>query len=271
MLSSLLSQFRQRYPQGSLTSNLLTIHDGLYVVRVCAGVDGITLASALGANTTLEAAEDIATTRALERLGISVAPPTSLIPPPGLPPIGLQPDSPDARPPAVPVLQPALFKVKVGPTAELPIGVSPEHQSFPNLLPTLPEPANLPLPLAQPEPADTPKAPALNLPPTALASPPLPKAAPLPPDSLLPKEPLADSVDEPDEFMDLGSGPAMSVDLSDIIAQTDVELQRLGWGVNQGREFLEKTYSKRSRHDLTDDELLEFLLFLETQPTPGSP
>ncbi|MBE9111243.1 hypothetical protein IQ273_17700 [Nodosilinea sp. LEGE 07298] len=71
--------------------------------------------------------------------------------------------------------------------------------------------------------------------------------------------------------MDLGTGPAVSVDLSDIIAQTDVELQRLGWGVNQGREFLEKTYSKRSRHDLTDDELLEFLLYLETQPAPGSP
>jgi len=62
--------------------------------------------------------------------------------------------------------------------------------------------------------------------------------------------------------------PTPSIDLSDIIAQTDVELQRLGWNVNQGREFLEKTYGKRSRHDLTDEELLEFLLFLETQPTP---
>ncbi|MBE9113739.1 hypothetical protein IQ273_30665, partial [Nodosilinea sp. LEGE 07298] len=79
MLSSLLSQFRQRYPQGSLTSELLTIHDGLYVVRVCAGVNGITLASGLGANTTLETAEDVATTRALERLGAPTAPPTSLI------------------------------------------------------------------------------------------------------------------------------------------------------------------------------------------------
>jgi hypothetical protein len=60
-----------------------------------------------------------------------------------------------------------------------------------------------------------------------------------------------------------------SIDLSDIIAQTDVELQRLGWGVHQGREFLEKTYGKRSRHDLTDEELLEFLLYLETQSPPG--
>lgn len=55
------------------------------------------------------------------------------------------------------------------------------------------------------------------------------------------------------------------VDLSDIIAQTDVELRRLGWTTDQGREFLQKTYGKRSRHDLSDQELLEFLLFLETQ------
>jgi hypothetical protein len=39
--------------------------------------------------------------------------------------------------------------------------------------------------------------------------------------------------------------------------------------VHQGREFLEKTYGKRSRHDLTDEELLEFLLYLETQSPPG--
>lgn len=57
------------------------------------------------------------------------------------------------------------------------------------------------------------------------------------------------------------------VDLSDIIAQTDVELQRLGWSVHQGREFLEKTYGRRSRHDLSDEELLEFLLYLENLPT----
>ena len=57
------------------------------------------------------------------------------------------------------------------------------------------------------------------------------------------------------------------IDLSDIIAQTDVELQRLGWGTSQGREFLERTYGKRSRHDLSDEELLEFLLYLESQPS----
>jgi hypothetical protein len=55
------------------------------------------------------------------------------------------------------------------------------------------------------------------------------------------------------------------VDLSDVIAQTDVELTRLGWTSAQGREYLEKAYGKRSRQQLTDDELMSFLLHLEEQ------
>lgn len=58
---------------------------------------------------------------------------------------------------------------------------------------------------------------------------------------------------------------ALPVDLSDVIAQTDVELRRLGWTSVQGREYLEKTYGKRSRTQLTDDELMSFLLYLEDQ------
>ena len=265
MLSSLLSQFRQRYPQGSLTSDLLTIHDGLYVVRVCAGADGITLASGLGANTTLETAEDVATTRALERLSVSAALPHSLMPSSSLPPDSLQPERlppdsflPDSLDASASAAPPALLTAGIGTAAKTQVGVpASEGQSVPSLL-------------TPSEPVDRPKAPAPDLPAAGLASPPLPKPASQPVDSL-PDEPLISSVDDFDEFIDLGSGPAISVDLSDIIAQTDVELQRLGWSVNQGREFLEKTYGKRSRHDLTDDELLEFLLYLETQPTSAGP
>ncbi len=58
---------------------------------------------------------------------------------------------------------------------------------------------------------------------------------------------------------------ALPVDLSDVIAQTDVELRRLGWTSDQGRDYLDKTYGKRSRQQLTDDELMSFLLYLEDQ------
>ncbi|ACC84504.1 hypothetical protein Npun_R6220 [Nostoc punctiforme PCC 73102] len=56
------------------------------------------------------------------------------------------------------------------------------------------------------------------------------------------------------------------VNFAKVIAQTDVEMQRLGWTIGQGREHLKKTYSKRSRTLLTEVELLEFLQYLESQP-----
>lgn len=58
------------------------------------------------------------------------------------------------------------------------------------------------------------------------------------------------------------------LDFSDIIARSDVELKRLGWSSEQGRNYLLETYGKRSRQLLSDDELLEFLKYLEATPTP---
>ncbi len=57
-------------------------------------------------------------------------------------------------------------------------------------------------------------------------------------------------------------------DLSDVIAKTDVEIQRLGWTPEQGREHLIKVYDKRGRTLLTEEELHEFLKYLQSQPNP---
>lgn len=62
---------------------------------------------------------------------------------------------------------------------------------------------------------------------------------------------------------------AQVVDRSDEIAQIDVEMRRLGWTKQQGRKHLEQTYNKRSRQQLTDDELLAFLAYLQAQPSPS--
>lgn len=254
MLSSLLKQFRQQYPQGSLTSDLLTIHDGLYVVRVCVGVDNRILASGLGANTTLEMAEDVATTRALERLSLAPAEPLHLPQPVGV-------DRIEAPETEIPKPSRVLANLDAIAPSDPPNDELPETNH--------PELAPPPLSLVPPalDQGNFLEQPAAELPLMAVAAPtpPLP-VAPFPAD--LPAT-LEAPTDEFDEFVDLGAEPA-AVDLSDIIAQTDVELQRLGWGVAQGREFLKKTYGKLSRHDLTDEELLEFLLFLETQSPPGS-
>lgn len=59
-----------------------------------------------------------------------------------------------------------------------------------------------------------------------------------------------------------------SEDLSQILDKTDVQMQRLGWTTEQGREHLIKTYGKRSRFLLTEVELLDFLQYLQSQPDP---
>lgn len=60
-------------------------------------------------------------------------------------------------------------------------------------------------------------------------------------------------------------------DRSDEIARIGVEMKRLGWTTIQGREYLKQRYGKRSRQELNDSELLDFLAHLELQPTssPG--
>lgn len=60
--------------------------------------------------------------------------------------------------------------------------------------------------------------------------------------------------------------PPEPEDLSDIIAQTDVQLRRIGWSAKEGREFLEQRFSKKSRHQLNEAELREFLRHLKQQP-----
>jgi hypothetical protein len=64
------------------------------------------------------------------------------------------------------------------------------------------------------------------------------------------------------------TAPDTPVDFSDIIARTNVELKRLGWTTQQGKDYLLQTYGKRSRQLLTDGELLDFLHHLESEPTP---
>lgn len=58
------------------------------------------------------------------------------------------------------------------------------------------------------------------------------------------------------------------VDLSDAISKIDVEMERLRWTKTQGRDYLVRTFDKKSRQQLTNDELLQFLSHLKSLPTP---
>ena len=60
-------------------------------------------------------------------------------------------------------------------------------------------------------------------------------------------------------------------DLSELIAQTDVELTRIGWGPKEGRSFLKQRFGKQSRQQLNGQELHDFLSELKQKPTQMVP
>ncbi|MEN9213835.1 MAG: hypothetical protein Q6J44_02005 [Gloeomargarita sp. DG02_4_bins_56] len=173
----MLGEFRQRYPLGCLTSELLQIHEGHYLVRVTVQVGGVTLATGLGSGSTIEVAEDRARERALVALG--------LVPP--------------------------ALKEKEPPRPVLP----PTETKPPDTIATQAVPAVTPPPVTV----------------------------------------------EP---------PAAKLDMLDILAQTTAEMKRLGWSNTQGREYLRRTYGRNSRQDLNDQELLDFLQYLRSQPAGNS-
>ncbi|AFY53754.1 hypothetical protein Riv7116_1183 [Rivularia sp. PCC 7116] len=51
-----------------------------------------------------------------------------------------------------------------------------------------------------------------------------------------------------------------------LIAQSDKYLRLLNWNTEQGRQYLLQRYHKRSRQQLTDAELLDFIEYLKLQP-----
>jgi hypothetical protein len=256
---SLFQRFRQRHPTGSLTSSLVQVQESAFVVRVQLNLEGNAVVTALAADAVLEIAEDRACQRALSRLGITASGQAAMTQPPSP---GTPAPEPIAKPQAVEppkVIQdkPQSLASKTGqPQIPAPPPAQPSPTADTELTPTMPpEEAELSAPMDLiPDPA------AASPVPTA------PKAEAVAP----PKAAMAESITVPQVQIAADNLPMPApIDLSDVIAQTDVELKRLAWSVADGREYLEQTYGKRSRHELTDEELLAFLLYLETLPTPA--
>lgn len=244
------SEFQSRYPTGSLVAELLQIHAGNYVVRAVIQVGGVTLATGMAAAATIEQAEDLARARALIVLGIhqpiyqtqahlmaaeNPPPPARLNPASssheGTNASGLFADAPPA------------WELSIPPTSGV---AAPETQLdfHPDSYPE-PEAASLEMEL---KPNGRGKRGKL----------PMSRSAPEP---ITARSPVPES-------RAAFAGP---IDLSDIIAQTTVELKRLGWNEIQGRGYLQQAYGKRSRQQLTDEELLDFLHYLKAQPSPHEP
>lgn len=238
------AQFRAQYPMGSLTSELLQAQEGYFLVRAMVQVGGVVLATGLSAAATIEQAEDQARVRALTVLGIeqpSFATQAHLLE-------SMDAAAGDSSPARLnPATQDELLPMSDSlptPTATAPDWVATD--AAPPMQTLDPAPAAA----ASTQHGSNGKR---HRPGKArAASPPLPTPS-------------------GDRRAAVSEAASVPVDLSDIIAQTDVELKRLGWTSTQGRKYLQQTYDKRSRQQLTDDELLEFLHHLESQPSKDEP
>lgn len=277
----MLAQFQVRYPTGSLISELLTIYEGKFVVRVSAQVEGVTRATGMAAAETLELAEDRARSRALEVLAIdqrmaSVAggdseklqhldqvqtPSFSYGKEKKISPEIASNQAQGVSPPAL-FVDPAYssFSSLTAVEESTPAAVSPKFKGNDRFTFT-------PTPSAQ-----EPGAAAENFGLMSETENGSTDNLPIPFDNVTPVEPRSYSPEDSSETpSQTGAETEMvasePIDLSDAIARTSVELKRLTWSNQQGREYLLRTYGKRSRQELTDEEMLEFLNYLESQPS----
>ncbi len=225
-----LSKFRTLYPQGGIVADLISIHDGQCIVRAVVMDQGVALGSGLASSVDVQIAEDKARDRALAALGIFAdgSQPSNITQLPAPTVAKTEPATQDAATEA-----PSLPEAPPAPTNSYDETVQPGSDLVISEEPTTEEEEDLGPPID--EVREEPSA---------------------PPENKVSAATLA--------LEDFNTSAA-PVDLSDVIAQTDVYLTQLGWTNMQGREYLEKTYSKRSRQQLTDEELMSFLLYLENQ------
>ncbi|MEH2089527.1 hypothetical protein [Nostoc sp.] len=290
----MLAQFQSLYPKGSLISELVQIFQGKYIVRASVQIEGVTRATGMAAAETVEAAEDQARTRALIVLGITNAPPESVV-------LTSNPVSPAQLNPSLNTKagfsEPAAYssiKAEDFVSSQWP-AVSDKEISIPpskerNIKPEVVTSSNEQYGYSNAAPLNDTYSQDLgqNFPMTAKQElefdPPVenleinfdnqPENQTFPAISANNVTPFTPRSYSPQENATTPSltgkrkKKAEPVDLSDVIAKTDVELQRLGWTPEQGREHLIETYGKRGRTLLTEEELHGFLKYLQSQPDP---
>lgn len=304
----MFTQFQTRYPKGSLITELSAIDHGKYIVRCLVQVEGTPLVTALAAADTVELAEDRARSRALLVLGIdpttvtkeqetpvaSSKEPVSFDSTPKTfsDPLGERGAS--SRPTSLPLSADTIHSPIAQPNGDATTARS-ESQAYQPVEP-FPEPTptsnvssfSFPEPKIDKVVSDADLTTPTSADDIALANgfsstevePPQDVETPIWPVEQTSQAPLEDAPTKSTSKSNSRSKKAdtkaappepsseTTIDFSDIIARTNVELKRLGWTNQQGRDYLLQTYGKRSRQLLTDGELLDFLHHLESELTP---
>jgi hypothetical protein len=300
-LSALGDRFRQQYPHGSIVSDLVQIHGDQYVVKVSVSSADSILVSTLAVDTNLVQAENRAIERALNILGIREAhEPANLtvVSSPGSPmnlttATQIEPEwevpttvSATMEPlnnransslsatviaqginttvessiieetPLASTLAEAPIKI----VAEVLSTLAEEHIEF-NDQPNSPEPdEEITTPNTNGQTAN------LVMPPetsTQLSEESMAKAAAIE-TSRAKKTPPANTAEPPlDETTAPTADPPLSV--TDMIPMINMELKRLGWSKDRGRDYMVSLYNKRASALLSDDELFGLLQHLQAE------
>lgn len=277
----MLAQLRLQYPQGCLVSELLDIKHGKYIVKASVQVEGVTLATGMGSAETVEIAEDRARQRALDllnldfTLGHSAATKgttvDSLPTPSPIAPLIQEAKIQEAKVQEILVQEVKSPEVKVPEVQRLeaiaprPVAnpIPPVPEKIPQLEETKVPSSEKVIPLhivPEIQPSDM-----VNHYPVAVAAPSLEtNIQPIP--SIQPRDFLPAKEEERSKPK-ATSEPIP--DIKDVMARTEIEIRRLGWTTQQGRNFLLQRYGKRARTLLSDEELLDFLDYLEGQAKPS--
>ena len=270
-----------------LISELVTIDHGKYIVKVTIEKDGMIVATGLGGAHTVEEAEDNARTRAMaivtpsqntSEAKTATSQAMASTPKPNITSTS-KTITPKEKPTIIaqtPEKEPDIIST---PQKEIPTSVTPPTEVKSSV--------SVPL-MSQPEP---PREPPVSPPPAAanheleaisVPAEPEPNFSELPLSfSSVPDEPTdteefnhdstaeqlnAETVDNPTPSPTEVSESLESIDFSQIIHETSIELKRLGWTNEDGKNYLLQTYGKKSRHVLSDEQLIEFLQYLKQQP-----
>ncbi len=295
-LQSLLAQFQTCYPIGCLTAELLTTHQEQYLVRAIVQMGGARVATAMAADASLEAAEDRAKLRVLAAILPAVSPPTLDLSRAKLEPVPTVPQPLASSPLTSSPLtsSPLASSLAMPPLSPLPPDSASGSAPQPTFGAALTEPVSSePAPFAaattsaqtnQPtweaefqsfsQPSAAAMEPSVELEPvkasaTGLRSSKAERASkraadPFPESS----EPLPTPPPTVEPPAAAPAAPAAPADRSEEIMRIGIEMKRLGWSTEQGREYLKRTYGKASRSKLDDAELLDFLHYLEIQASP---
>ncbi len=257
----MFDRFWQQYPQGSIVSDLVQIHGEHYVVKVSLSSAQQVLVTTLAADLDLVVAEQRATNKALEILGISgrqESPATAENK-------SSDTEYPDAKATIEIDNQPAFITSESEPAIDVPNGNGKTAAPDVIELPITTESQAI-TEVAIPELATkSSKAKKATVEPTpTMIMEVIPEVIPEP--TVQPQPAAAENLEQnPALKASPETPPETPLSVTDMIPLINMELKRLGWSKERGRDYMVSLYNKRASALLSDEELFGLLQHLKAE------